>query len=96
MSQSIERLDWPADKVERCPVAQLVPAARNARTHSEERADRGLDQGIRLDGSGPYRRGGKADSRPRAGAGGQDAWFGRHLPAIIAQGWSEPRNRPMR
>jgi ParB-like chromosome segregation protein Spo0J len=27
---------WPADKVERRPVAQLIPAARNARTHSDE------------------------------------------------------------
>jgi ParB-like nuclease domain len=27
---------WPADRVERRPVAQLIPAARNARTHSEE------------------------------------------------------------
>ena len=26
---------WPADKVERKPVASLVPYARNARTHSE-------------------------------------------------------------
>jgi len=25
---------WPADKVTRRPLAQLVPAARNARTHS--------------------------------------------------------------
>jgi ParB-like chromosome segregation protein Spo0J len=27
---------WPADKVERWPIAQLIPAARNARTHSDE------------------------------------------------------------
>jgi DNA modification methylase len=27
---------WPADKVERWPIAKLVPYARNARTHSEE------------------------------------------------------------
>src|SRR3984893_10034441 len=27
---------WPADKVERWPVAKLVPNARNARTHSDE------------------------------------------------------------
>jgi DNA modification methylase len=27
---------WPADKVERRPVADLVPYARNARTHSDE------------------------------------------------------------
>jgi hypothetical protein len=27
---------WPADRVERRPVASLVPYARNARTHSPE------------------------------------------------------------
>lgn len=27
--------DWPADKVERRKVADLVPYARNSRTHSE-------------------------------------------------------------
>jgi len=27
---------WPADKVERWPVAKLVPSARNARAHSDE------------------------------------------------------------
>jgi ParB-like chromosome segregation protein Spo0J len=26
---------WPADRVERWPVAKLVPNARNARTHSD-------------------------------------------------------------
>jgi len=30
-----EDLPWPADKVERRPVAALVPYARNARTHSD-------------------------------------------------------------
>ncbi len=29
-------MKWPADKVERRPIAQLIPAARNARTHSDE------------------------------------------------------------
>jgi len=27
---------WPADLVERRPITQLIPAARNARTHSDE------------------------------------------------------------
>src|SRR3954453_4830622 len=31
--------DWPADKVERWPIAKLVPSARNARTHSEAQVD---------------------------------------------------------
>lgn len=29
-------MNWPADKVERKPVADLIPYARNARTHSDE------------------------------------------------------------
>jgi ParB-like chromosome segregation protein Spo0J len=31
--------DWPADKVERWPIAKLIPHARNARTHSAEQID---------------------------------------------------------
>jgi ParB-like chromosome segregation protein Spo0J len=27
---------WPADHVERWPIAKLIPYARNARTHSNE------------------------------------------------------------
>jgi ParB-like chromosome segregation protein Spo0J len=30
-----KRVPWPADKVERWPLAKLIPYARNARTHSE-------------------------------------------------------------
>src|SRR3954467_4950602 len=30
---------WPADKVERRPLASLVPSARNARTHSDAQVD---------------------------------------------------------
>jgi DNA modification methylase len=30
---------WPADKVERWPIAKLIPNARNARTHSGEQVD---------------------------------------------------------
>ena len=30
---------WPGDKVERRSVAELVPYARNARTHSPEQVD---------------------------------------------------------
>ena len=31
--------NWPADKVERWPIARLIPHARNARTHSAEQVD---------------------------------------------------------
>lgn len=32
-------MKWPADQVERWPVARLVPSARNARTHSAAQVD---------------------------------------------------------
>jgi ParB-like chromosome segregation protein Spo0J len=32
-------MNWPADCVERWPIAKLIPNARNARTHSEEQVD---------------------------------------------------------
>ena len=31
-----DRDEWPADQLERWPVRQLIPYARNARTHSDE------------------------------------------------------------
>jgi ParB-like chromosome segregation protein Spo0J len=31
--------EWPADRVERRPVATLIPYARNARTHSDEQIE---------------------------------------------------------
>ena len=31
--------EWPADKVERWPIAKLIPYARNSRTHSAEQID---------------------------------------------------------
>ena len=36
---NIERGTWPADKVERWPIARLIPSARNARTHSDAQID---------------------------------------------------------
>jgi ParB-like chromosome segregation protein Spo0J len=34
-NSGVEAGNWPADKVERWSVAQLVPCARNARTHDD-------------------------------------------------------------
>jgi ParB-like chromosome segregation protein Spo0J len=36
MADLRKNANWPADRVERWPVAKLVPNARNARTHSDE------------------------------------------------------------
>ena len=62
---------WPADRVERWPVAKLVPNARNARTHSDEQVAQ-LAASIEEWGwtySGPCRRGGRhhCGARPRYG-----------------------------
>lgn len=39
MNAPIKGQLWPADKVERWPIAKLIPNARNARTHSEAQVD---------------------------------------------------------
>ena len=36
---SIKKIQWPADKVEKRKVKDLVPYANNARTHSKEQID---------------------------------------------------------
>src|SRR5262245_35317472 len=36
---SLSQAAWPADKVERWPIARLILSPRNARTHSEEQVD---------------------------------------------------------
>jgi len=48
---------WPADKVERRKVKDLVPYAKNARTHSEERIQDARAMGlyfVKLHGPGPF------------------------------------------
>jgi len=40
-AQRIE--SWPADKVERRPIKALIPAARNARTHTDAQVGRLVD-----------------------------------------------------
>jgi hypothetical protein len=85
---------WPADKVERRAVAELVPYARNARTHSAEQVEQlvasikewGWTTPILLDEEG-----------------GIIAGHGRVLaakklkietvPCMVARGWSEAQKR---
>jgi hypothetical protein len=85
---------WPADAVERRAVADLVPAARNARTHSDEQIGQlaasikewGWTTPVLLDE-----------------AGGIIAGHGRVLaakklkietiPCMVARGWSEAQKR---
>jgi len=86
--------DWPADHVERRPVASLIPYARNARTHSDA-------QVAQLAGS--IREWGWTTPVLIDEASGIIAGHGRvlaaHLlglaevPVIVARGWSEAQKR---
>jgi ParB-like chromosome segregation protein Spo0J len=86
--------DWPADTVERHPVASLVPYARNARTHSAEQVAQ-IAASIREWGwTTPV----LVDD-----AGGIIAGHGRILaaqslgladvPVMVAHGWTEAQKR---
>jgi DNA modification methylase len=86
--------DWPADHVERRPVASLIPYARNARTHSEAQVAQ-IAASIREWGwTMPV----LADE-----AGGLIAGHGRVLaaqklgladvPVMVARGWTDAQKR---
>jgi DNA modification methylase len=87
-------MEWPADKVERWALDRLVPAARNARTHSDEQIAQ-IAASIREWGwTNPV----LVDE-----AGGIIAGHGRVLaakalgiseaPVMVARGWSEAQRR---
>src|SRR5215212_10796380 len=87
-------VEWPADKVERLPIAALVFYARNARTHSEAQVAQ-LAASIREWGwTTPV----LVDE-----AGGLIAGHGRvmaarqlgiaEVPVVVARGWSEAQKR---
>ena len=91
---SIKKIQWPADKVEKRKVKDLVPYANNARTHSKEQIDQivrsieewGWTVPVLIDEDG-----------------GLIAGHGRILaakklkieevPVVVARGWSEAQKR---
>jgi DNA modification methylase len=85
---------WPADQVERRPVADLLPYARNARTHSDEQVAQ-LAASIRewgwtipllVDESGTLIAGhGRLLAAQRLGL--------ESVPVMVASGWSEAKRR---
>jgi ParB-like chromosome segregation protein Spo0J len=85
---------WPADKVERRPVASLTPYARNSRTHSAEQVDQiaaairewGWTTPILVDESGGVIAG-HARLLAAQKLGLVDA------PVMVAAGWSEAQKR---
>jgi DNA modification methylase len=88
------KLSWPADKVERWPVARLIPSARNARTHSDAQVAQ-IAASIREWG---WTVPALVDEQ-----GGLIAGHGRvlaarqldlaEIPVMVARGWSEAQKR---
>ncbi len=87
-------MDWPADKVERMPVGQLIPYARNARTHSDEQVSQiaasirewGWTVPILVDEGGSIIAGhGRVLAAQRLGLA--------EVPVMVATGWTEAQRR---
>ncbi|MGE0425424.1 MAG: site-specific DNA-methyltransferase [Reyranellaceae bacterium] len=85
---------WPADRVERRPVASLVPYAHNARTHSDEQVAQiaasirewGWTMPILVDETGMIIAGhGRLMAAQRLGLA--------DVPVMVASGWSEAQKR---
>ena len=85
---------WPADAVERRPVAALVPYARNARTHSDEQVAQiaasirewGWTMPVLIDEAGTIIAGhGRVLAAQRLGLA--------EIPVMVATGWSEAKRR---
>ncbi len=85
---------WPADAVERRPVAALVPFARNARTHSDEQVAQiaasirewGWTVPVLIDEAGTIIAGhGRVMAAQRLGL--------PEVPVMVATGWSEAKRR---
>ena len=86
--------EWPADKVERRKVSDLVPYARNARTHSDEQVGQiaasirewGWTVPVLVDGDGSIIAGhGRIMAAQRLGI--------EEVPCMVADGWTEAQKR---
>jgi len=87
-------MDWPADKVERRKVSDLVPYARNSRTHSPEQVAQiassirewGWTMPILIDETGGIIAGhGRVMAAQKLGI--------EDVPCMTATGWSEAKRR---
>lgn len=88
------KMQWPADKVERRCVADLVPYARNARTHSAEQVDQiaasirewGWTTPVLVDETGGIIAGhGRVLAAQKLGI--------KDVPAMTATGWTEAQKK---
>lgn len=90
----MNEMQWPADKVERWPLARLVPYARNARTHSPGQVKQiaasmrewGWTIPVLADENG-----GIISGHGRVMAAELNGY--EEVPVMIASGWSEPKKR---
>jgi len=87
-------MDWPADKVERRKVSELIPYARNSRTHSEAQVAQiaasirewGWTMPILIDKTGNIIAGhGLVMAAQKLGL--------NDVPCMTAKGWSEAKRR---
>ena len=87
-------MEWPADKVERRPLASLIPSARNARTHSDAQVAQiaasirewGWTMPILVDEAGTIIAGhGRVLAAARLGLD--------QVPVMVARGWTEAQKR---
>jgi hypothetical protein len=87
-------MQWPADQVERRPLAALIPSARNARTHSDEQVAQiaasirewGWTMPILVDEAGTIIAGhGRVLAAQLLGLD--------EVPVMVALGWSEAQKR---
>jgi DNA modification methylase len=87
-------MEWPADSVERRPLASLIPSARNARTHSDSQIGQlaasirewGWTMPVLVDEAGSIIAGhGRVLAAQRLGIG--------EVPTMVARGWSEAQKR---
>ena len=93
-SQTRPHPDWPADRVERRSVNDLLPYARNARTHSDEQVAQiaasirewGWTTPVLVDESGGIIAGhGRVMAARKLGI--------TEVPVMVAVGWSEQQKR---
>lgn len=94
MAKAPKQSAWPADKVERRKVSELVPYARNARTHSPEQVDQiaasirewGWTVPVLIDEKGGIIAGhGRVLAAQKLGIA--------DVPAMTAAGWTEAQKR---
>ncbi len=85
---------WPADKIERWPIARLVPYAKNARTHTEEQVAQIAASMREWGWTNPI----LADEEGNVIAGHGRLLAARQLgitdvPVMVARGWTEAQRR---